>query len=320
MQTVAGLYSLNGKKLQRQFKESLSGYRIWESKTHAKDWLLYPENIGENLSIDETAFTNGELYTIVTNKAAKGKKGTLLAMVKGTKAKDVVEVLRKLPEEKRLKVKELTLDMAGNMGLIVDQSFLKASKVIDRFHVQKLAFEAVQEIRIKHRWKAIDLENKQIQNAKDENEAYKIKEHSNGDSPKQLLARSRYLLFKSKSKWTEKQKQRALILFDQYPDIKQAYDLSQRLSWIYQKTEDKTIARTRLALWIEKVRQSGFKSFNTISNTINMHYENILNYFDNRSTNAAAESFNSKIKAFRAQFRGVRDVAFFLFRLENVFA
>ena len=281
---------------------------------------MYPENIGENLSIDETAFTNGELYTIVTNKAAKGKKGTLLAMIKGTKAEDVVKVLRKLPEEKRLKVKELTLDMAGNMGLIVDRSFPKASKVIDRFHVQKLAFEAVQEIRIKHRWEAIDLENKQIQKANDENEIYKIKEYTNGDSPKQLLARSRYLLFKSESKWTEKQKQRAIILFEKYPDIKQAYDLSQRLSWIYQKTEDKTIARTRLALWIEKVRQSGFKSFNTISNTINMHYENILNYFDNRSTNASAESFNSKIKAFRAQFRGVRDVAFFLFRLENVFA
>tara|TARA_B110000238_G_C16048832_1_gene405159 strand:- start:94 stop:228 length:135 start_codon:yes stop_codon:yes gene_type:complete len=44
--------------------------------------LLFSENIGEYLSIDETAFTNGELYTIVTNKAAKGKKGALVAMVK----------------------------------------------------------------------------------------------------------------------------------------------------------------------------------------------------------------------------------------------
>lgn len=281
---------------------------------------MYPENLGENLSIDETAFTQGELYTIVTNKAAKGKKGTLVAMVKGTKAKEVVQVLCKIPEKQRLQVKELTLDMAGNMGLIVDRSFPKASKVIDRFHVQKLAFEAVQEIRIKHRWEAIDLENKLIQEAKKEGLIYEVKEYSNGDSPKQLLARSRYLLFKSESKWTEKQKQRAAILFEQYPDIKQAYYLSQKLSWVYQNTEDKTIARTRLALWIEKVRQSTFKSFNTISNTINMHYENILNYFDNRSTNASAESFNSKIKAFRTQFRGVRDIAFFLFRLENVFA
>ena len=70
----------------------------------------------------------------------------------------------------------------------------------------------------------------------------------------------------------------------------------------------------------EKVNQSGFKSFNTISRTIINHYQTILNYFDNRSTNASAESFNSKIKAFRAQFRGVSDIAFFLFRLENLFA
>lgn len=311
---------MDGKKLQRQFKESLSGYRIWENKTHAKDWLVYPENIGEKLSIDETAFTSGELYTIVTNKAAKGKKGALLAIVKGTRAEDVIQVLHKIPEEQRLKVKELTLDMAGNMGLIVNRSFPNASKVIDRFHVQKLAFEAVQEIRIKHRWEAIDLENQMIQKARKEDGKYEVKEYTNGDSPKQLLARSRYLLFKSESKWSENQKQRALILFGEYPDIKQAYDLSQRLSWIYEQTQEKILARTRLALWIEKVRQSGFKSFNTISNTINMHYANILNYFDNRSTNASAESFNSKIKAFRAQFRGVRDVAFFLFRLESVFS
>jgi len=311
---------LNGKKLQRQFKESLSEYRTWNNKDHAEDWLVYPENIGENLSIDETALTNGELYTIVTNKAAKGKKGALVTMVKGTKATDVIKVLHRIPKEKRLEVKELTLDMAANMGLVVNGAFPKASKVIDRFHVQKLAFEAVQEIRIKHRWEAIDLENRMIQQARKDGEKYEAKEYSNGDSPKQLLARSRYLLFKSESKWSESQKERALILFKEYPDIKQAYDLSQRLSWIYEKTEDKILARTRLALWIEKVRQSGFKSFNTISNTINTHYTNILNYFDNRSTNASAESFNSKIKAFRAQFRGVRDIAFFLFRLESLFA
>ena len=43
-------------------------------------------------------------------------------------------------------------------------------------------------------------------------------------------------------------------------------------------------------------------------------------YFDNRSTNASAESFNAKVKAFRAQFRGVRDIPFFIFRLAKIFA
>jgi transposase len=105
--------------------------------------LLFCENIGEYLSIDETAFTNGELYTIVTNKAAKGKKGALVAMVKATKAETVIRILLKIPVGKRNKVKEVTLNMVCNMGLIVKKSFPKATRVIDRFHVQKLATEAI---------------------------------------------------------------------------------------------------------------------------------------------------------------------------------
>ncbi|MDP4210325.1 MAG: transposase [Bacteroidota bacterium] len=50
------------------------------------------------------------------------------------------------------------------------------------------------------------------------------------------------------------------------------------------------------------------------------HYLNILNYFDHRSTNASAKSFNAKIKVFRATFRGVGNVCFFLFRLANTYA
>ncbi|WP_343785679.1 transposase [Wandonia haliotis] len=89
---------------------------------------------------------------------------------------------------------------------------------------------------------------------------------------------------------------------------------------MYQNTKDKIHGYTRLAQWHEKVVQSGFKSFNTISRTIMNHYVTILNYFDNRSTNASAESFNAKIKAFRSQFRGVRNIGFFLFRLTQIYA
>ena len=102
--------------------------------------------------------------------------------------------------------------------------------------------------------------------------------------------------------------------------IKLAYELTQKLSWIFENTNEKIYGYTRLAQWYEKVNQAGFKSFNTIARTIMNHYKTILNYFDNRSTNASAESFNAKIKAFRAQFRGVRNVEFFLFRLCKIYA
>ena len=282
--------------------------------------MIYPENIGTRISIDETSFTNGELYTIITNKAAKGKGKSLIAMIKGVKSSEIIKILAKISLTKREQVEEVTLDMAANMNLIVRQSFPKASKVIDRFHVQKMAFEAVQDIRIKHRWEAIDTENEEITRCRKEKIKYIATLYDNGDSPKQLLARSRYILYKNETKWTDKQKLRSEILFKEYPDIKKAYNLSQKLSFIYQNTFNKDIARTKLAQWIELVRQSEFKAFNTTSNTINNHYTDILNYFDNRSTNAAAESFNAKIKAFRLQLRGIRDVNFFLFRLEKLFS
>ena len=206
------------------------------------------------------------------------------------------------------------------MGLIVRKCFPYATMVIDRFHVQQLASEALQEIRIKHRWEAIEAENEAIDKAKKDKLQFEPELIGNGETLKQMLARSRYLLYKSEQNWTIEQATRANILFDLYPDIRKAYGLSQKLSWIYNNTKDKTYALSRLAKWHEDVEQAAFKSFNTLSKTIANHYQRILNYFDNRSTNASAESFNAKIKAFRAQYRGVRDVNFFLFRLYKLFA
>lgn len=306
--------------MQRQYKDYLSDFKSWDQKSHAKDWLLFAENLGSHLSLDETAFSNGDLYTILTNKKAKGKKGALVIMVKGTKAEAVIKILHKIPLKQRKKVKEVTLDMAGSMGRIVKKSFPNATLVIDRFHVQKLALDALQEIRIKHRWDALDKENDAIENARNKSIKHISELLPNGDTLKQLLARSRYLLYKSSSKWTENQSKRAEILFQRYPDLEKAYKLCQNLSWIFNNTKDKTSALIRLAKWDEKVRQAAFKSFNTIARTMSLHYKNILNYFDNRSTNASAESFNAKIKAFRAQFRGVRNVDFFLYRLSTIFA
>ena len=276
--------------------------------------------MGKYLSIDETALSKGELYTIITNKKAKGKKGAIVAILAGTKVEPIIEQLLKIPTSKRKKVKEITLDMANSMKMIAKKCFPKAMQVTDRFHVQKLALEALQDIRIKYRWEAIDQENEQIKQAKNKSINFSPEVFSNGDTRKQLLARGRYLLYKSPNNWTLNQQLRAEILFEQYPDIKKAYNLAQSLRNIYNKASSIQTAYTKLAHWYKDVEQSGFKAFNTIVNTITSNYKSILNYFINRSTNASAESFNAKIKAFRAQFRGVKNVEFFLFRLTRIFA
>ena len=89
---------------------------------------------------------------------------------------------------------------------------------------------------------------------------------------------------------------------------------------IKQKNSIKDAARLDLARWYKQVTDSECKAFNTISATIYEHYDEILNFFINRSTNASAEAFNAKIKAFRASLRGVTDMKFFLFRLSKIYA
>lgn len=306
--------------MEEQYVSCLSNYLEWDQRAHASDWILFEDNIGEYLSIDETSLSQGELYTVVTNKLARCKKGSLVAMVKGTDSEYVTSILNKIPQSKRNKVKEITLDMAATMQKIAKSCFPKAQQVIDRFHVQQLAFDALQELRIKHRWEAIDQENKEMDLCKEQGKPYIPNKLENGDTMKQLLARSRYLLFKSEHKWTPAQNYRAEILFKYFPDIEQAYDLCRGLSRIYERTKHKSIALTQLARWYDEVDKAGYKSFNTISRTIQNHYQKILNYFDNRSTNASAEAFNAKIKAFRSQFRGVKHIPFFLFRLSNIYA
>ena len=84
-------YGVDGKQLSTQYKEHFSDYRRWEQLSHAGDWLLFDKNLGESLSINETCLSSGEVYTFLTNKAGKGGRGTLVAVVRGTKAGDVIK-------------------------------------------------------------------------------------------------------------------------------------------------------------------------------------------------------------------------------------
>lgn len=318
--TLEYYFHIDGDQLERHYKEHLSNFRQWEQWEHADEWLLFPENMGTHLSIDETSLSNGELYTILTNKAAQGRKGAIIAIVKGTRAEDVIRVLDKLPDPLLEGVQEVTLDLSDSMRKIIRHCFVNASRVIDRFHVQRLALDALQQMRIEHRWDAINEETDAKENAKLDKKDYVPVFFENGDTRKQLLARSRYLLFKSSDKWSESQKTRASILFREYPDLKKGYSLTHSLRMIYNKNSIKPGARLSLAKWYNKVAESDFKSFNTIAATVYEHHDEILNFFVNRSTNASAESFNAKIKAFRSSLRGVIDVKFFLFRLTNIYA
>lgn len=271
------------------------------------------------MSIDEVSLSQGELYTFVTNKEGRGKRGSLVASIKGTRANAIVYVLDKIPIESRKTVREVTLDMAKNMESAVKRSFPCSKLVTDRFHVVKLVIDALQHVRVKLRWQELDIENDKIKKSKKESVKYIPTILENGDTPKQLLARCRYILAKKKSNWTESQKFRAYILFQEYPILKRAYNHTMELRNIYEQ-QSKSDAKEQISNWIRNSMSLEIKEFHIASNSIQYHIDHILNFFNNRSTNANAESFNAKIKLFRSNLRGVADTTFFLFRLYKLFA
>lgn len=316
---VAKANQLHPQTLEKQYKENLSDFREWEKEADVEA-LVYPENFGEFMSIDETALYKGELYTIITNKDRHGKKGCLAALIKGTKNEVVSKALQKVPIEKKMAVREMTADLAETMDWICRTNFMNATLVADRFHVQQVVSEAVQEIRVNLRRKAIDEENGLIAEAKKERIFYRPKRYPNGDTKKQLLARGRYLLFKPDSKWSESQKQRADILFKEFPAVKKAYDLSMYFRGIFEHAKTGEDAKKRLQQWMIKVSTSEIPTLISAANTVNNNLGKILNYFPDGSTNASAESFNAKLKGFRSMVRGIRDMKFFLFRISSFYA
>jgi transposase len=320
MKNIASYFAVSGDKLQRHYKHLVSGYHQWDQLSHAEDYIFFPENLTSCVSIDEVSLSKGELYTVITNKKTKSQnRKSIIAIINGTESKTIQDVLEKIPVEKRNQVKEITMDMAPNMALAARNSFPKSTIVIDRFHVVKLALDALQHMRTKERWKAIDIENQAIKKAKKEGTRYSPEILKNGDTLKELLVRSKYLLYKFEDQWTEKQEKRAHVLFEKYPLIKQVYQLVQSFRTIYKST-CKEDAKVKFNSWKQKIADLKVEEFNSVVNSIDHHIENILNFFNNRNTNANAESFNSKIKNFRANLRGVTDVKFFLFRLQKLFA
>lgn len=294
--------------------------------------MLFPDNFGKDMSLDETCLSNGEVYTILTNKAAHGGKGALAAMVRGVASDTVSDILKKVPRGIRRRVKSVTTDLSSAMMLTVRTMFPKAMLINDRFHVQQLVTDAIDQMRIGFRWQVLAEENKAIKEHRAKRKAVHTRAEKeligewqpvrmeNGETKPQIMARSRHIILMHKTKWNTQQQERAAILFCMFPKLEEAYNIYLELVDIFNKKSKPAEARLNLARWYNKVEAFGDDGFSKVVETFENHNATIVNYFQDRLTNASAESFNAKIKAFRTQFRGVGDIKFFMYRLATLYS
>lgn len=340
-------FHLKGSEIERYYKCHLSDYKTWEQKGHAAEWVLLPKNIGKCCSIDETQLCE-DVYTILSNKAGHGGKGSIIAVIKGTKADVVSKIIKQIPSEELAKVREITMDFSDSMYSIAKQCFPNATIVIDCFHIVKRLCEGLDSMRLKFKRIAVT-ENKKAATAfakeeerKARQRAYYRKRHKknpmekrgrkrirkqkykplelpNGDTKIELLTRSRNLLAQSGDKWGEQKKERAGLLFELHPQIKEGYSLICKVRSIFKMKLTVEEAKVKLHEWYKEVSACTLREIKSARDCIRSKEEEVLNYFINRSTNASAESLHSKIKRFRAQLHGIADIPFFLFRVCTIF-
>ena len=308
------MYGVNGKYYAELYRNKLSGYEQWLMDELSCGFYFNGNNIGPYMSLDETCLSNGEVWTFLTNKEGHGGKGTLAAAIPGTKSDEIISILiSAMSKSLRRKVKEVTCDLSPSMMLIAEEVFYNAYVVNDRFHVQRLYNDAVDEIRI-------DIRRQLICEDNNRDKSLSAETYSNGETMRQILARSKHTLMMSQNKWTDTQRHRANILFKHYPILKTAYNLAMELRQIFNTKTSPEKALLHMNKWYEKVTTLGNSNFRSLIRTFKRHAITILNYFRRRATNASAEAFNSKVKIFRAQMRGVRDRKFFIFRLVKLYA
>src|SRR5574344_216326 len=157
---IAQMYCVNGKHFADLYRNKISGYANWCAEGLGCGFYFNAANIGPYMSLDETCLSNGEVWTFLTNKDGHGGRGTLAAAIPGTKSDDIISALiGAMGKSLRRKVKEVTCDLSPAMMLIAAEVFYNAHVVNDRFHVQQVYNEAVDEIRIDIRRRLIAEEN-----------------------------------------------------------------------------------------------------------------------------------------------------------------
>ena len=325
--TVARILCLGTKQLNYWYKEHLSHYNFdtktgkWNGDKIALEVdvstgevlkekvvvIVKPENMGTKMAIDDKQIGK-DVFTILTNQESQ----KIALMVESIKADELLASMQLLGNQND-KVQSISCDMAPSYLKLCREVWPKATLVIDKFHVIKYVYDAVQELRMEEKKQVLA----QMPKGKQKQKSHEL------FSDLELLQRSRNLLNKQKINLGEAQKQIMEQIFDKFPKIKQGYDLAQEFRSWYDKSNcgmaEMAIERG-LFNWYDKVEESKIKPFKSVVKMIEKHEAEIIAYFSTKITSAKAERLNGKIERFLSNNYGTKSKDFFLYRVKGYFA
>jgi len=98
-------------------------------------------------------------------------------------------------------------------------------------------------------------------------------------------------------------------LFDHSPALRQAYDLREKMTGIFEQHISRAEATLQIKAWETEVRNSGLKCFDSFLTTLNNWMDEITNYFHHRSNSGFVEGLNNRIKVIKRRCYGILNVS-----------
>jgi transposase len=224
------------------------------------------ENL-RTIGVDEISYRKHHEYitTVVDHE-----RGVVVWAAKGKSAETLKAFFEMLGEERARKIESVTIDMSSAYIKAVRESVPNATLIFDRFHVQRLVHDALDEVR-----------REQVRSAAHDEKAD--------------LKKTRWPLQKNPWNLTDLEKAKLADLEEQNLPIYRAYLLKESLLEILDRRQVNVAAR-KLDEWIAWAQSSGLPPFVRAGNTIQRHREGILAYVRTRLNNGRVEGLNGKAR------------------------
>lgn len=222
----------------------------------------------EYIGIDELSYRRHHEYitTVVDHVARK-----VVWAAPGKSAATVDEFFKALGPERAARLKTVTIDMSGAYIEAVSRGAPQAQVVFDRFHVQRLAQDAVDQVR---------------------REQVRV---LNGTDDARRLKKTRWALLKNPWNMNDLEEDRLARLQRANRPLYRAYLLKESLAAIFDRHQV-NVARNKLLEWISWARRSRLAPFKKLARTVQAHLEGILAFIATGLSNGVVEGLNGKIR------------------------
>ena len=239
----------------------------------------------EVLGLDEIALKKGhhDYVTLVTGRWRDGEI-VILGVLPGHEKATVVEFLRLIPQRILQTVQTACCDLWEAYTEAVREEIPTAKIVVDRFHVAKHYRDAADQVRKQ--------ELLRLKKALPKEEYQKL----NGS----------FRAFRKNAKDLNKEERKILRrFFEHSPSAKQAYDLREQLTAIFDMNLSRKQAQSKILRWVQQVQVSGLQCFDNFLQLLNTWWDEITNYFIQRENSGFLEGFNNKVKVLKRRCYGI---------------